>query len=100
MKIDPTRWMEAEDATDRHRSQVQGFLYRDDDAVKNEKRAGLHALRDLTLPPGRQIVWQAYADHDSYEAARTELEQAARRYRLNLIIAEYGAPAPTLAGEG
>jgi hypothetical protein len=96
-KIDVERWISAEDETHWHRQEVQGFLYRDEDAQENDTRAGLHVVRDLTLDPGKQIIWQLPADHAGYNEAHHAMLQAIRRYRTNLIAAEYEMPAPKVS---
>ena len=92
MDFNAYRWVKAEDATIWRRSRVQCFHYRPGPEDRAGDLAGLHVVRDLTLDPGHQIIWQKEADHDEYEAVHREMMEADRRYCIELIWQEYCAP--------
>lgn len=92
MTIRVKDWIAAEESTMLHRMAVQCFLYRDDDAVKNENNAGMHVIRDTRLPAGNQVVWQKIGSHEDYEAVHAEMIRAHREYCVGLIVKEYEAP--------
>lgn len=68
MMITPEAIHAAMQATAAHRQQVQGFYYKGDAA-----NLAMHVVRDLTLPPAAQVLWELSeatpADYDASHAA-------------------------------
>lgn len=97
-RIDVDRWMAADEATSWRRQQIQGFFYQ----TKEEKasdRAGLHIIRDLSLAPGSQVVWQRDGDDKSYDECHADMMANIKRFKVQIIADEYENPSPILVTE-
>ena len=85
--IDPNIWLEAEQETAFHRSQVQEFLYGDE-------AKGRHVLRDLCQSPGAQVIWECSGENgEQYTEAKREMDRRRRLYEIGLISKSYAALA-------
>lgn len=68
-------------ATDWHRSEIQTFLYEQEDGTQR------HVVRDCTKPAGEQVLWERVVPKSEYEATFA-LKQLAKERAEADVIAE------------
>jgi hypothetical protein len=66
-------------ATQWHRSEVQGFTYPHKDGTQS------HVVRDCTKPAGEQLIWQETAPKSDYEAAHARMLLAKERAEADIV---------------
>lgn len=114
-RFSAAHWARAEAEMEHYHSQVQGFFYPDDPAViqtadangeevkyMNEERPGYgaHVVRDLTLPPGSQTIWQMSMDRSKveesevsakaeYDRCHSAMMQAIRERQISMTWTHY-----------
>lgn len=93
MKIDPKRWIAAEKASEWKRWQIQGFFYGKDD------KEGFHAIRDVSLRHGDQVIWEAWAGPDEYDECHKAMMEEIDLIKVKIICDFYENGWPEVGEE-
>jgi len=84
--IDAEVWLRAEEDTERHRGQIQGFCYK---GRSGEGKPARHVIRDCWKKSGDQVLWSREGTDEEYEAINEEMNRMIRFFEIELISDRY-----------